>query len=251
LTVAHFFASDVHLRFDQPDRDKRFCAWVCRLTPDDSLVIGGDLCDFWMGARLRESELLHCESLRALAAFRRQGGSLAIMPGNHDAWLCPFYHRELGASIIAEPHDVTIHGIRLRLVHGHRLGARQPWKALLESRAFFRAFGWTPRPLAVALDRRLTDHNERRLADDEARHMRLYRTYAEACQNIADLVVIGHVHAPADLAQSHPRLIVLGGWQTRSSYLKIDESGAGFHLEAEPAVQLTAGSPGAAVTLKP
>ena len=27
-----------------------------------------------------------------------------------------------------------------------------------------------------------------------------------------------------------PRMIVLGGWQYRSSYLKIDEAGASFHV---------------------
>ena len=68
------------------------------------------------------------------------------MPGNHDAWLCPFYERELGARIIPEPHDLTIHGLRLQLVHGHLLGARQAWKSWMESHAFFEGFGRVPRP---------------------------------------------------------------------------------------------------------
>ncbi len=233
--MAHYFASDVHLRFDQPDRDRRFHAWVSRLNPDDSLVLGGDLCDFWMAARRREIDLLRSESLRALADFRRQGGSLAIMPGNHDAWLCPFYEAALGARFIPEPFDQTIHGLRLRLVHGHLLGARKAWKSWLESQAFFKAFGWTPRPMAILLDHLLTRRNARTLADDEARHMRIFRTYAESCQDVADVVLVGHVHAPADLVDSHPRLIVLGGWQSRSSYLKVDETGAVLHIESDPA----------------
>jgi UDP-2,3-diacylglucosamine hydrolase len=232
--VAHYFASDVHLRFDQPDRDRRFHAWLSRLTLADSLVLVGDLCDFWMAARRREIDLLQSESLRALASFRRQGGSLAIMPGNHDAWLCKIYENELGAAIIREPYDLTIHGLRLRLVHGHLLGARKSWKFFLESQAFFEAFGRIPRPLAVMLDDMLTRRNERNLADDEKRHMRIYQAYAEQCRSVADLVVIGHVHAPADLVESRPRLIVLGGWQCRSSYLKVDETGAIFHVENEP-----------------
>jgi len=233
--VAHYFASDVHLRFDQPDRDRRFHAWLSRLTPGDSLVIAGDLCDFWMAARRRELALLDSKSLRALADFRRQGGSLAIMAGNHDAWLTPFYATELGARVIAEPYDLTIHGLRLRLVHGHLLGARRAWKSCLESQAFFEVFGRTPRPVAIALDQLLTRRNARTLAADEARHMKIFRTYAESCRSAADLVVIGHVHAPVDLVESHPRLIVLGGWQYGSSFLKVDESGAIFHAESEPA----------------
>jgi UDP-2,3-diacylglucosamine hydrolase len=224
--VAHYFASDVHLRADQPDRDRRFGSWVGRLTAADSLVIVGDLCDFWMGARQRDDELAGCPSLRALAAFRCRGGSLAIMPGNHDAWLCPFYSRELGAEIIAEPFDLTIHGLRMRLVHGHLLGARKPWKAWMESRTFFRMFGGLPGPIARGLDQVLAWNNERGLLDDEERHLRVYRAYAATCRDLADIVVLGHVHRPVDEAEDSPRLVVLGGWQHHSSYLRIDERGA-------------------------
>ena len=149
--MPHYFASDVHLRTDRPERDRRFHAWLDRLTPDDSVVIAGDLCDFWMGARRAHDNPLDCESLRTLAEFRRRGGSLAIMPGNHDEWLCPFYHAELGATIIAEPHDMTLHGLRVRVVHGHLLGARRVWKAWMETRAFYEAFSYVPGPIAQTL----------------------------------------------------------------------------------------------------
>jgi UDP-2,3-diacylglucosamine hydrolase len=233
--VAHYFASDVHLRSDHPERDCRLRDWVGRLTPADSLVIVGDLCDFWMGARPVENPPAHCQSLKALAEFRRRGGSLAIMAGNHDAWLCPFYARELGAQIITEPFDLTIHGLRVRLVHGHRLGARKLWKAGMESRAFYHAFGLLPGPIARGLDRVLAWRNERGLLADEERHLRAYRVYAAACRHLADVVVIGHVHRPVDQVQTTtvPRLVVLGGWQKHSSYLKIDEEGARFHVDLE------------------
>ena len=83
-----YLASDVHLRLDHPERGWRFARWVKRLDGGDTLLIVGDLCDFWMGARLRESELMQCEGLRALADFRgswrhagdpsRQPRSLAV-----------------------------------------------------------------------------------------------------------------------------------------------------------------------------
>jgi UDP-2,3-diacylglucosamine hydrolase len=236
LTVAYYFASDVHLRDDHPERDDRFRSWVGGLVPTDSLVIVGDLCDFWMGARVAERRLAAHPSLRALAEFRRQGGSLAIMAGNHDLWLCPFYARALGAEILEEPADLAVYGLRIRLVHGHRLGARRLWKAGMESHAFFRAFGWLPWPLARPLDRVLTWKNERGLLDDEERHLRVYRAYAATCRAAADIVVIGHVHRAVDESGSVPRLVVLGGWQYRSSYLKVDEAGA-IHcviLDREP-----------------
>jgi UDP-2,3-diacylglucosamine hydrolase len=231
--VAHYFASDIHLRDDHPERDRRFRAWLGQLTPADDLILVGDLCDFWMGARSSEAQLAAYPSLADLTEFRRRGGSLSIMAGNHDEWLCPFYERGLGARIIDEPHDMTVHGLRVRLVHGHRLGARRRWKAAMESRAFFRAFGWVPGPIAGGLDRVLAWKNERGLLDDEERHLRVYRDYATSCRDVADLVVIGHVHRPVDESGASPRTIVLGGWQHRSSFLIIDERGARFHVLRE------------------
>jgi UDP-2,3-diacylglucosamine hydrolase len=232
--VTHYFASDVHLRDDHPQRDDRFRRWVGRLDAGDALMIVGDLCDFWMGARQSERRLAANPSLRALADFRSRGGSLAIMAGNHDRWLCPFYERALGAEIVEEPADRVIHGLRVRLVHGHLLGARRRWKAGMESHAFFRAFGALPLPIARPLDQVLTWKNERGLLDDEERHLRVFRAYAASCRGSADLVVLGHVHRPVDESGEGPRLIVLGGWQHRSSYLKIDETGATFHVVPGP-----------------
>jgi UDP-2,3-diacylglucosamine hydrolase len=228
--VAHYFASDVHLRDDHPERDERFRSWLGGLGPSDSLLIAGDLCDFWMASRPAEDRLAAYPSLRALAEFRRGGGSLTIMAGNHDAWLCPFYARALGAEIAEEPCDRVVHGLRVRVVHGHRLGARRLWKAGMESHAFFRSFGLLPGPVARSLDRLLTWRNGRGLLADEERHLRVYRAYAESCRGVADLVIIGHVHRPVDEVTTGPRLIVLGGWQHRTSYLKIDEAGASVHL---------------------
>ncbi len=230
MTVAHYFASDVHLRDDHPERDRRFRSWLGGLSPSDAIVIVGDLCDFWMGARQGERRLAEHPSLRALSEFRRRGGSLAIMAGNHDHWLCPFYARALGAEIIEEPADRVVEGLRVRMVHGHRLGARRLWKAGMESHTFFRAFGWLPGPIANPLDRVLALKNERGLLADEERHLKVYRTYAESCRDVADLVIIGHVHRPVDETVEGVRLIVLGGWQHRSSYLRIDESGASFRV---------------------
>lgn len=240
--MSHYFASDVHLRGDHPDRDRRFRRWLDGRSPGDALVILGDLCDFWMGARGGRRRLAEYPSLRALADFRRRGGSLSIMAGNHDRWLCPFYEQELGAEVLVEPADRVYHRLRVRMVHGHLLGARRPWKAGMESHAFFLAFGALPGPAARPLDRVLTWKNERGLLADEERHLRVYRDYARSIRDTADLLIIGHVHRavdePADA--DRPRLIVLGGWQSRSSYLKIDDDGASFQIVPDPAADIPA-----------
>jgi UDP-2,3-diacylglucosamine hydrolase len=106
---------------------------------------------------------------------------------------------------------------------------------LMESRAFFEGFGHVPLPIARAMDHVLAWRNERRFEEDERRHLSVYRDYAAALRGSADLVVIGHAHRPIDDAGTVPRLIVLGGWQHHTSYLKIDSAGARFHVERDGA----------------
>jgi len=230
--VSDYFISDIHLRGDRPERARRLVRFLGRLDADDRLVIAGDLCDFWMGARQTEDELSRDEGLAALADFRASGGALSILPGNHDLWLCPFYEKRLGATILSEPASFVLHGLRLHLVHGHLLGARRKWKAFMESREFFEGFGRVPYPMARMLDAALERKNLRGLDEDERRHLTVYREYAAGLRDEADVVVIGHVHRAVD-EPGRPRLIVLGGWQARSSYLKIDATGASFHIEGD------------------
>jgi UDP-2,3-diacylglucosamine hydrolase len=243
--VAHYFASDVHLRFDRPDRDVRFSNWLSRLTSDDSLLIAGDLCDFWMASRTRPRDLLQSNSLRRLAAFQRGGGELSIMPGNHDAWLCPFYQNDLGACIVPDPYEITVHGLRIHVVHGHLLGSRPAWKSLLEGSRFYAVFGRIPHPFARVLDHALIWKDDRTRAPDEERHLRFFRLYASRFKGLADLVVIGHVHRVVDEPEPGPRMVVLGGWQARSSFLKVDLEGARLHVEYDH------NQPGRAADIRP
>lgn len=232
--MSDYFISDIHLRADRPERARCLRRFLGRLNPNDRLVIAGDLCDFWMGSRLSADQLAQDEGVQALIAFRESGGALSILAGNHDLWLCPFYEERLGATILTEPAKFELHGHRVHLVHGHLLGARRKWKAFMESREFFRGFGRIPYPLARVLDAILERKNQRGLADDERRHLAVYREYAAGLRGEADIVIFGHVHRAVD-EPGPPRLIVLGGWQARSSWLKIDDDGARFHIEGDEA----------------
>ncbi len=228
-----YLASDIHLRVDRPDRAFRFARWVRQLEDDASLLIAGDLCDFWMVSRQRECEFTQSDGIAALLEFRARGGSLAILPGNHDLWACPFYEHVLGATLLQEPYDTTVQNIRLRVVHGHLLGARRKWKGVMESRQFKTAFELLPSPVAGLLDQVLERKNTSALDDDERRHLAVFRAYADSLREQADIVVIGHVHRAVDDSSADPRMIVLGGWQRGSSFLRIDSTGASFHVAAE------------------
>ena len=221
-----YFASDVHLRLDRPDRGHRFARFVGGLRPEDPLTIVGDLCDFWYTSRQRRADPMSCAGLRALAAYRSRGGSLTILLGNHDGWLGPLYESVLGARPVPEPLAVESHGLRLHLVHGHLLGARSAWKGILEGHAFLTGFSRAPAPVAAALGTLLERSNADRRARDELRHLILYRAYAAALEPSPDLAVFGHVHTPVDEPGDPTRLVVLGSWHDGGSFLKVDASGA-------------------------
>ncbi|CAN5634668.1 N/A [soil metagenome] len=226
-----YFASDIHLRLDRPDRAERFARFVAGLDSADSLTIGGDLCDFWYAARQRRADPLTCEGLRALAEFRGRGGELTILPGNHDVWLGPLYEAALGARFVPEPLERVVHGVRVHLVHGHQVGARPWWKAVMESRTFLQGFEALPGPLARRLETVLNQTNNRKLDTAERRHAVVFQRYAEGLAGTADLCLFGHVHRPIDVTGPALRWIVLGGWQERSSFVKVDDRGVEFVIE--------------------
>ena len=170
-----------------------------------------------------------------------------MMAGNHDEWLGELYEHALGARF--EPDSVTVrcHGVNVHAVHGHRLGARKPWKAALESRAFLHAFGMLPEPIARRLARRLEHSNDAHLAETHRRHLAIYRRFALelAESGRADLVVIGHVHEVVDEAAGPGRLIVPGDWIDGQSVIRIDEQGVHFDAQRFPA-QHAGGGPAVA-----
>jgi UDP-2,3-diacylglucosamine hydrolase len=229
--VADYFTSDVHLRFDESGRAARFARFVGGLGAEDTLTIAGDLCDFWLSSRQADRDPAGCPGLRALLDFQARGGSLAILLGNHDAWLGPLYARWFGPVVRPEPYPVVSHGHRVLAVHGHLLGARKPWKALMEGRAFLRAFAALPEPLARAAEARLKARNDESLVETHARHLAVYRGFAGENADAADLVLFGHVHETFDEPVGRARLIVLGDWFEGGSYLRIDGGGPRFVVE--------------------
>ena len=221
-----YFASDMHLRLDRPDRAQRLASWVNRLHSDDTLHLVGDVCDFWYGTRQRNGMRLECLGLRSLADFKARGGTLTVMAGNHDLWLGPYYRDVLGAELVVEPRIVEAYGLRFHVVHGHRVGGRQPWKLAMESRAFFEAFRQLPAPIARRLDKTLELNNDHGRVDDEARLVSIYRGFLPQIEPGIDIAIFGHVHSPVNDTTTMPRMIVLGGWHHHISYLRVDEHGA-------------------------
>jgi UDP-2,3-diacylglucosamine hydrolase len=225
--VADYFASDIHLRLDRPQRGLKFGRWVDELEGSDNLTIVGDLCDFWMASRQYPLNPNVCAGLKSLIAFRARGGTLTIVPGNHDQALRRDFATVLDARCIEEPSvEWVIHGMRVLVAHGHRLRAPAQWKRMMESDAFLQAFRSLPNPVAHVLERTLDINNERKRKKAEDRQIACYREYADTLGGSKDLIIFGHVHRFVDDQSRSPRLVVLGDWIEGASYLKIDAGGA-------------------------
>lgn len=226
--MADFFASDVHLRIDRPERGRRLARLVDQLNKSDTLTVVGDLCDFWFAARQRKVDPMNCAGLRSLSEFRERGGAITVLAGNHDAWLGPFYEEVFGATFLPDSLDVVLHGLKVHAVHGHRMGARSLWKATMESSWFLDAFTACPDPVAARLEQRLEQSNQKHRHECDRRHIELFRKRAREMADTHDLVLIGHIHQALDEPEPAPRMVVLGGWHHRSSFLRIDDQGAQF-----------------------
>lgn len=229
-----YFASDVHLRFDEPDRAARFAKFVRSLASDDRLCIVGDLCDFWFASRRGRRNPLDCPGLAALAAARAAGVKLLILAGNHDAWLGPLYEDVLGAQFLPGEFIETIDGVRVRAVHGHLLGARAPWKGVMESRWFLKLYGALPQWSARALESLLLSANEKGRERSDRRHLEVYSRHAQSLRDACDIYIFGHIHKTTDLMlPGGPRVIVLGSWLEGSSRLRIDHGRVEHIAETE------------------
>lgn len=221
--MRHYFASDIHLRLDEPERSTRFAEFVERLSPGEALIIVGDLCDFWYAARQRSHQDNLCPALRALRTFAGAGGELLITVGNHDRWLGPFYARVLGASVVSEPLDVRSGGLRIQAAHGHRTVARFHWKRLLETWLFWRSFELLPAAGARWLDRALMSEKGFRRQEKNERFTARLRRYVASHAEEADLFVFGHVHTRTDEPIGSSRLVILGSWIKSPQYLCVQE----------------------------
>lgn len=231
--MADYFLSDVHLRHDRPDRGRRLARFVDRLAPEDRLAIVGDLVDFWHAARQRRIPALDCPGLASLAGYRERGGRLMLVAGNHDGRMRDRYARSIGGDWVDDRARVESHGLRLHLAHGHRLGTRSTWKAAMEGRAFFHAFAALPGPVAGWLERRLERTNRAGRDVVDGRQVAILRLAADRLAGEVDVVVLGHVHVSLDDAGGSPRLIVLGSWHHRASYLRVDGAGARLLIESD------------------
>ncbi len=222
-------AGDVHLSPDHPDVADRFEAFLGGLAGRcASLVLLGDVFDWWVGRRQAE-EAFAKRFVSALSALVRAGTRVAFQGGNRDY----AFDGAEGLDVELWPDVVrTRWGTRTVVItHGDLLctgdGRYQAMRRLLRSRPARAGLAALPHGAATWLARGLRDLSEREVARKPYASMGLDYALAKAWLEGygADVLVAGHVHTGVHhrLPGERPtEVFVVKDWEAGGGVVRFD-----------------------------
>jgi UDP-2,3-diacylglucosamine hydrolase len=243
-----YIIGDTHLGVGPPDLERRLVEFL-RYAPQEarSLVINGDLFDFWFEWRTvipRE----HFRTLAALADIRDAGVDVLMVAGNHDCWGGEFLSREVGVRYQLGPWEGTAAGWRTRIDHGDGLRVREDRKyralrRVLRHPLSRRAFRWLHPDWGTRLARGSSNASRTYRARDAGAGLRAVAHATLDANAGLDLLVFGHSHVPALERTSRGAVYAnAGSWLDAPTYLAVtperielrewDGSAQGHRLDA-------------------
>lgn len=220
--------SDAHLGVTPPEVERRLLRFLESLEGQaKSLVINGDLFDFWFEWR----SVIPRAGFRALAALARlseRGTSIVWVAGNHDCW---------GGEVLREDAGVTYHvgswrgaiaGWNARIDHGDGLRGRsdrryRALRVVLRNRWAIRAFRLLHPDFGTRLAMGSSKASRTYRARDGGAELRSVALRELASDPALDLLVFGHTHVAAlERAPGGGVYANAGTWIDDSTYLRID-----------------------------
>jgi UDP-2,3-diacylglucosamine hydrolase len=224
LSAPCLLMSDAHLGAAPTDRESAVVAFLGHArTTAGSVVINGDLFDFWFEWKTVMPRG-HVRVLGALAALTDAGIPVTMLVGNHDAWAGDVLTREIGVTLVRDAWDGTLGGWRAHVAHGdgRREDADRRYRALQRV---------LRHPLAVRAFRRLHPDFATRLASGTSSQSRKHESsdggiglravaadYLRA-HGDTELVVFGHSHVATLERTPFGVYANPGAWMQRPSYL--------------------------------
>jgi UDP-2,3-diacylglucosamine hydrolase len=224
--------SDVHLGAISPGQRAAFTEWLDHAaTAAGSIIINGDLFDFWFEYRWGVTRG-HDDVLGRLRGIVDAGVPITLVGGNHDWWGGRYLTDEIGVEFLREPTTRTIAGHRAFLAHGDGLGAGD-WgylalKAMLRSPVTRFAFGCLPISVGDRIAGGVSNTEERWDQWGEGQKARSAALEAWALDKLArepelDLVLLGHTHLPMIRDAGPDRWYVNSGdWVFHQTYVTLE-----------------------------
>ena len=224
-----YIVSDAHLGVASAQIEKSFVSFLRDLrTEASSLVINGDLFDFWFEWKT----VIPRRSFRALAALaelRDEGLDILWVAGNHDCWGGEILREDVGIDYMIGPWEGDIAGWKTRVEHGDGLRDREDRgyrmiRPVMRHPVAIKAFrmlhpDWASR---VALGSSTASRVHR--ARDEGRGLREYAMKELAGAKAIELLVYGHSHVPALEKMENGRIFAnAGSWLDAPTYLRVTD----------------------------
>lgn len=202
--------------------------------PPAHLVLLGDLVEYWLESE--QAAQRHAPVLDRLRRLSRLGWELDVVAGNREAMAGRRLELAAGCRLHWPHLDLTVGGLRIRVVHGDRLCHDPGYRALASLLRSFVFRVWQGvHPIAVReLVARWMRSNSRshRLARETDRRRQPFldpRRVAGASRR-ADLLVAGHIHRTLRRRLRGVELILVGDWPgRRGSWVEIFSDGRVEH----------------------
>jgi UDP-2,3-diacylglucosamine hydrolase len=225
--------ADAHLNAAAPADEERFLAFLDAV-PDlgDSLLLAGDVYDFWFTYRLLVPR--HCIRVTARLIELARRMPVRMLGGNHDRWGDTFWGPETG--IVFAPRQLRFaSGERQVLaIHGDGIHREQRVAAmlnrLLDQPATIATFRAIPASLGFRIAKGLGHNPQYVAAHPEVVEQAAARQLVWAEQTMAadpgiDVLVMGHTHREAAREVSPGRWYVNpGAWFDGYRYAVVDGS---------------------------
>lgn len=226
-TMRTIFIADAHLHEPSDHNYRMLMRFLHEIQgTTDTLVILGDLFDFWVGFpsqpfRQHEPLLVSLEKLVA------GGCRLIYFEGNHDFHLGTSFSLRLQTEIHTGPAVLTLDGRRLYICHGDQINRKdygyRLLRLLLHNRLTRLAIPFVPPPLAFQIKQQLQKSSQAGYEKKTARwdYTTMIRDFGESIRTGGcDGLVTGHFHLPFLDQSTDPlfTLLSLGDWISDFSY---------------------------------
>lgn len=194
-----------------------------------SLVVMGDLFDFWFGWR-HVMPRAGYRVLAALADLHDAGIPVLWIGGNHDCWGGDVLEAEAGVSYTLAPWRGRLGAWDALLAHGDGLRAVEdaPYRRLrtvLRHPLAIWAYGRLHPDFASRVALASSDTSRHRRAGDEGRGLLAVGTTALEAPGGPRLVVHGHSHVAALQRAGAGWYANAGAWYLEQRYLEVDDHG--------------------------
>lgn len=229
LPTPCYVLGDAHLGIAPAESERALLAFLRSIAGRArSLVIMGDLFDFWFAWR----HVMPRSGFRILAAIadmRDAGVEVLWIGGNHDCWGGEQLAADTGATYTLDQWRGEIGPWRTLLAHGDGLRDREdaPYRRLrtvLRHPLSVRAFRLLHPDLASRVALASSDTSRHRRAGDEGRGLLAVGTALLTAAGGPDLVIHGHSHVPRLERAGHGWYANAGAWYLDQQYVRIDDS---------------------------